>query len=301
MQESPTLPATGSTDISADQHGRLRVSVVRFLQRKPLGALGGVILVITVVWAVFAPVIAPYGYNETALSDRLDGPSASHILGTDELGRDLFSRVTYGARVSIMIAFLAVIGAMLLALLTGGLLGYIGGWYDLLFLRIVDSFLALPTLVVAVVLVALFGQGVLNLVIVLGFARGIQLSRVVRASVLDVKHQDYVEAARSVGAGGLRIMLKHILPNIMPVMIVLGTTAIGGIVLAEAALSFLGYGVPPPQPTWGAMLTGSAVQYMTDNPWMMIWPGLALALTVYSANMFGDALRDVLDPRLRGS
>ena len=301
MQESPTLPAIGSTDISADQHGRLRVSVVRFLQRKPLGALGGVILVITVVWAVFAPVIAPYGYNETALSDRLDGPSASHILGTDELGRDLFSRVTYGARVSIMIAFLAVIGAMLLALLTGGLLGYIGGWYDLLFLRIVDSFLALPTLVVAVVLVALFGQGVLNLVIVLGFARGIQLSRVVRASVLDVKHQDYVEAARSVGAGGLRIMLKHILPNIMPVMIVLGTTAIGGIVLAEAALSFLGYGVPPPQPTWGAMLTGSAVQYMTDNPWMMIWPGLALALTVYSANMFGDALRDVLDPRLRGS
>ena len=301
MQESPTLPAIGSTDISADQHGRLRVSVVRFLQRKPLGALGGVILVITVVWAVFAPVIAPYGYNETALSDRLDGPSASHILGTDELGRDLFSRVTYGARVSIMIAFLAVIGAMLLALLTGGLLGYIGGWYDLLFLRIVDSFLALPTLVVAVVLVALFGQGVLNLVIVLGFARGIQLSRVVRAAVLDVKHQDYVEAARSVGAGGLRIMLKHILPNIMPVMIVLGTTAIGGIVLAEAALSFLGYGVPPPQPTWGAMLTGSAVQYMTDNPWMMIWPGLALALTVYSANMFGDALRDVLDPRLRGS
>ena len=283
------------------ERSRLRAGLVRFVSRKPLGAFGGVVLTVIALWAAFAPAVAPYGFNETNLRDRLDGPSISHVWGTDELGRDLFSRVTYGARVSVSIALLAVAGAILLALVAGGVTGYFGGWYDLAFLRVVDAWMALPTLVIAVILVGLFGQSIINLILVLGLARGIQLSRVVRASVLDVKHQDYVLAARATGAGEMRMMLRHVLPNIMPVLIVLATTAIGGIVLAEAALSFLGYGVPPPQPTWGGMLTGSAVQYMVDNSWMVFWPGLALALTVYSANMFGDALRDVLDPRLRGS
>jgi peptide/nickel transport system permease protein len=166
---------------------------------------------------------------------------------------------------------------------------------------VIDAWLALPGLVIAVLLVSLFGQSMLNIIVVLGLSGGIQQSRVVRSAVLEIKHRPYLEAARSMGADDIRLMLRHILPNIMPILIVLATTALGGFVLAEAGLSFLGYGVPPPQPTWGGMLTGSAVQNMVANPWIVFWPGAVLAATVYSANMFGDALRDILDPRLRGS
>jgi len=273
----------------------------RFVRQKPLGALGATVLLLAVVWAVFAPTIAPYGFNETALAARLEGPSTAHFFGTDELGRDLFSRVTYGAQVSITISIVGVTAATLIALFVGGLSGFIGGWYDLLFLRVIDAWLALPGLVIAVLLVSLFGQSMLNIIVVLGLSGGIQQSRVVRSAVLEIKHRPYLEAARSMGADDIRLMLRHILPNIMPILIVLATTALGGFVLAEAGLSFLGYGVPPPQPTWGGMLTGSAVQNMVANPWIVFWPGAVLAATVYSANMFGDALRDILDPRLRGS
>ena len=280
---------------------RPRSGLSGFVRRKPLGAIGGVFLTLAVFWAAFAPAIAPYDYNVTSLASRLEGPSTEHLFGTDELGRDLFSRVTYGARVSITIAASAVVAATLVSLLIGGLTGYFGGWYDLIFLRVIDAWLALPGLVIAVLLISLFGQSVTTIVVVLGLGGGIQQSRVVRAAVLEIRGRPYVESARAVGASEMRMMLRHILPNIMPILIVLATTALGGFVLAEAGLSFLGYGVPPPRPTWGGMLTGSATQNMINNPWIVVWPGLALAMTVYSANMFGDALRDVLDPRLRGS
>lgn len=275
--------------------------VWRFVKRKPLGAFGAIILSVAAFTALFAPFIAPYGFNITALGERLAGPVPGHWLGTDELGRDLLSRIIYGARVSITISFFAVLLASILSLTLGGTTGYFGGSYDLFFLRFVDAWLALPGLVTAIILVGLFGQSVTMLALVIGLTGGVQQSRVVRSAVLDVKHRPYVEAARSLGASELRLMLRHILPNIMPILIVLSTTALGGYILAEAGLSFLGYGVPPPTPTWGGMLAGSAVQYMVSNPSMVIFPGLVLALTVYSANMFGDALRDVLDPRLRGS
>ena len=275
--------------------------ILRFIRRKPLGAFGATILIIAALTAIFAPFVAPYGFNITSLGARLVGPQADHLLGTDELGRDLLSRIIYGARVSITISFGAVVLATILSLLIGGTTGYFGGTYDTFFQRFVDAWLALPGLVTAIILVGLFGQSVFWLMIVIGLTGGVQQSRVVRSAVLDVKHRPYVEAARSLGATETRLMLRHILPNIMPILIVLASTALGGYILAEAGLSFLGYGVPPPTPTWGGMLAGSATQYMVSNPSMVIFPGLVLALTVYSANMFGDALRDILDPRLRGT
>lgn len=276
-------------------------TVLRFARRKPLAAFGATILTLAALMALFAPYIAPYGFNITSLGDRLIGPSPGHWLGTDELGRDLMSRLIYGARVSITISLGAVFIASMLSLLIGGTTGYFGGAYDTLFQRVVDAWLALPGLVTAIILVGLFGQSVFWLMIVIGMTGGVQQSRVVRSAVLDVKHRPYVEAARSLGATEIRLMLRHILPNIMPILIVLSSTALGGYILTEAGLSFLGYGVPPPTPTWGGMLAGSAVQYMVNNPSMVIFPGVVLALTVYSANMFGDGLRDVLDPRLRGT
>ncbi len=278
-----------------------RGEVLRFVRRKPLGALGAVLLAMAMLWAAFAPQIAPYEFNATDLASRLEGPTIEHLFGTDELGRDLFSRVTYGARISVTIAVVGVVVATLISLVIGGITAYVGGRFDLFFLRVIDAWLALPGLVIAVLLVSLFGQSMLNIIVVLGVSGGIQQSRVVRSSVLQIQNRPFVDAARSLGATDARLLLRHILPNIMPVLIVLATTALGGFVLAEAGLSFLGYGVPPPQPTWGGMLTGSAVQNMVANPWIVIWPGAVLAATVYSANMFGDALRDVLDPRLRGS
>lgn len=275
--------------------------ILRFMRRKPLAAFGAIVLIVAALTALFAPFIAPYGFNITSLGDRLVGPSPGHWLGTDELGRDLLSRIIYGAQVSITISLGAVVIASVLSLLIGGTTGYFGGTYDTLFQRVVDAWLALPGLVVAIILVGLFSQSVLSLLIVIGVGGGVQQSRVVRSAVLDVKHRPYVEAARSLGATEIRLMLRHILPNIMPILIVLSSTGLGGYILAEAGLSFLGYGVPPPTPTWGGMLAGSAVQYMVSNPSMVIFPGLVLALTVYSANMFGDGLRDVLDPRLRGT
>ena len=298
--------ATNPAIPTDDGFGEVRLKpqgnpILRFARRKPIGAFGAIILTAAAFTALFAPLLAPYGFNITALGDRLLGPTPGHWLGTDELGRDLMSRLIYGARVSITISLGAVVIASSISLTLGGTTGYFGGTYDLIFLRFVDAWLALPGLVTAIILVGMFGQSVTMLMLVIGLTGGVQQSRVVRAAVLDIKHRPYVEAAKSLGATELRMMLRHILPNIMPILIVLSTTALGGYILAEAGLSFLGYGVPPPTPTWGGMLAGSAVQYMVNNPSMVIFPGLVLALTVYSANMFGDALRDVLDPRLRGS
>lgn len=275
--------------------------ISRFVRRKPLGALGGLFLFLAVFWAVFAPQIAPYAHDEISLGARLEGPSPAHLFGTDELGRDLFSRITFGAQVSITVAFSSVILSTTISLIVGGLTAFFGRLYDLLLLRVVDAWMALPGLIITVLLVSLFGQSMLNIIAVLGLSGGIHQCRIVRSAVLQIKDRPYVEAARSIGADDMRLMTRHILPNIMPILIVIGTVALGGFMLAEAGLSFLGYGVPPPRPTWGGMLSGSAIQYMLVNPWMVVWPGVVLAATVYSGNMFGDALRDVLDPRLRGS
>jgi peptide/nickel transport system permease protein len=271
-----------------------------FVKRKPLGALGGLIVLVLLVMALFAPWIAPYKYDETIAGARMKAPGAQFWMGTDNLGRDVFSRVVYGASVSVTVGFGAVLLANLLAGLVGITSGYFGGAYDICVQRVVDAWQSFPFLVVILSMMAVLGPGMLNLVLALGVLGAAAGSRVIRGSTISVMQNTYVEAARALGAGHLRIMLRYLLPNVAATIIILATIGLGAAILAESALSFLGFGVPPPYPSWGAMLSGSGRSFMYRAPWMAIWPGAAISLAVFGFNMLGDALRDVLDPRLRG-
>ena len=272
----------------------------RFARRKPLGAIGAIIVVALLVMAVFAERIAPYGYDETIRGARMQSPSMTYWLGTDNLSRDIWSRIVYGARVSITVGFATVGLAVLLATTVGVSSGYFGGAYDLIVQRIVDAWLSFPYLVIVLSVMAVLGPGLFNVVISLAIIIAAVNSRVIRSATIAIAHGTYVEAARAVGCGHARIILRHILPNVAATIIILATIGLGTAILAESALSFLGFGVPPPYPAWGAMLSGSGRTYMFRAPWMAIWPGVAISLAVFGFNMLGDALRDVLDPRLRG-
>lgn len=272
-----------------------------FARRKPLGAFGGIIVMVLLVMAAFAPWIAPYHYDESVLKARLRPPGGEFWLGTDNLGRDLFSRIVYGARVSAIVGFAAVLLAISLATLVGVTSAYFGGKYDIAVQRVVDAWQSFPYLVIILSFLAVLGPGVLNLIVAIGVLAASAASRVIRGATLAVMNNTYVEAARATGCDHGRIIVRHILPNVMATIIVLATILLGGVILAESALSFLGYGVPPPFPSWGAMLSGSGRSYMLQAPWMAIWPGAAISLAVFGFNMLGDALRDVLDPRLRGT
>ena len=272
----------------------------RFARRKPLGALGGAIVVAMLVMAVFAERIAPYNYDETIRGARMKAPSAAHWLGTDNLSRDMWSRVVYGARVSVTVGFATIGLAVLAATAVGVSSGYFGGTYDLVVQRFVDAWLSFPYLVIILSLMAVLGPGLFNVVLSLAVLIAATNSRVIRGATIAVAHSTYVEAARALGCGHARIILRHILPNVMATVIILATIGLGAAILAESALSFLGFGVPPPYPSWGAMLSGSGRTYMFRAPWMAVWPGVAISLAVFGFNMLGDALRDVLDPRLRG-
>ena len=272
----------------------------KFARRKPLGAIGAIIVVALLVMAVFAERIAPYGYDETIRGARMQSPSMTYWLGTDNLSRDIWSRIVYGARVSITVGFATVGLAVLLATTVGVSSGYFGGAYDLIVQRIVDAWLSFPYLVIVLSVMAVLGPGLFNVVISLAIIIAAVNSRVIRSATIAIAHGTYVEAARAVGCGHVRIILRHILPNVAATIIILATIGLGTAILAESALSFLGFGVPPPYPAWGAMLSGSGRTYMFRAPWMAIWPGVAISLAVFGFNMLGDALRDVLDPRLRG-
>jgi peptide/nickel transport system permease protein len=272
----------------------------RFVRRKPLGALGAVIVVAMLVMAAFAERIAPYGYDDTIRGARMKPPSAAHWLGTDNLSRDMWSRIVYGARVSITVGFATIGLAVFLATAIGVSSGYFGGAYDLVVQRVVDAWLSFPYLVIVISVMAVLGPGLLNVVLSLAVIIAAVNSRVVRGATIAVAQSTYVEAARAVGCGHTRIIVRHVLPNITATVIILATIGLGAAILAESALSFLGFGVPPPYPAWGAMLSGSGRTYMFRAPWMAIWPGVAISLAVFGFNMLGDALRDVLDPRLRG-
>jgi peptide/nickel transport system permease protein len=254
-----------------------------------------------VLLAVGANVIAPFDYDAADIFSRLKPSSATHWLGTDNLGRDLLSRVIYGARVSMEVGFGAVVLGLLGALGVGLLSGYFGGRIDILVQRVVDAFMCFPLLLVALTIMALVGPGLGNVIGTLGLVLAVRDSRVIRAAVLTVKQNLYVEAARALGVGHPGTLWRHILPNIVAPLIILATVNLGGVILVEAALSFLGFGVPPPRPSWGGMLSGAGLMHMLRAPWLAFWPGVALSLAVFGANMLGDALRDVLDPRLRGS
>ena len=276
-------------------------ALARAARRKPLGTFGAVIVLVLLVMAVFAERIAPHAYDETIRGARMKPPSAAYWLGTDNLGRDIWSRIVYGARVSVMVGFATVLLGIVVATVVGVSTGYLGGVYDLCVQRIVDAWMSFPYLVIILSVMAVLGPGLLNVVLSLALIIAATSSRVIRGATLSVAQQPYVEAAYAAGCPHRRVIVRHILPNVMPTIIVLATINLGGVILAESALSFLGFGVPPPFPSWGAMLSGSGRTYMFRAPWMAIWPGVAISLAVFAFNMLGDALRDVLDPRLRGS
>lgn len=274
----------------------------RMVREKPLGTWGGAFLVLVfVVVALGAPWIAPYDPNVQQADALFAPPSLAHPFGGDNNGRDVFSRVIYGARISLLVGITAVALGTTAATIIGMVSGFMGGWVDMVMQRIVDSFIAFPGLVLLLLYVAVFGPGLRNTILAIALFLVFAPSRVIRATTLGLKNQVYVEAARTLGASDARILYRHILPNLVPVVIVIATIGIGGAILTEASLSFLGLGIPPPSVSWGYMLGGAGARAsFLKAPWVAIFPGLALSLTVYAFNMFGDALRDVLDPRLRG-
>jgi len=273
---------------------------VRLVREKPLGLLGAGIVFGMLGVAVFADVLAPYGYAQTSLLHRFQGSSLEHWMGTDQLGRDLLSRVLYGTRVSLSGSLGAAALGTLLATLIGVTSAFFAGRYDLGGQGVVYAWEAFPGLLLLLTIMSLLGPGLFNITVVLGFSFGIQNSRIVRGAALSVKENAYIEAAQAFGGNNLRIMLLHMLPNVAAIIIVVATIGLGNLILIEASLSFLGFGVPPPHPTWGGMLSLQGLSYMYQAPWLAIWPGVALSAAVFGFNMFGDALRDLLDPRLRG-
>ena len=273
---------------------------IRLVKEKPLGTVGAVITLLLLLVAIFGNYLAPYGMNETSMPDRLLASSAQYWLGTDNLGRDILSRVIFGARVSVVVGLTASLLATAISLIIGVVSGYIGGKFDLIVQRFVDAWMCLPSLIVLIVVISSIGAGLWSIIIVLGIMWGITGSRIIRGAVIGIKENVYIQAAEAIGCSTPRMLTRHILPNIMAPTIILFSTRVPSMIMAEASLSFLGFGIPPPFPSWGGMLSGSGRAYMLEAPWMVVWPGLALATVVYGINMFGDAVRDILDPRLRG-
>ncbi|MCY1219131.1 Glutathione transport system permease protein GsiD [compost metagenome] len=300
---SATLPAPlpGALPRSARQRQPRFALLRRLFRDKPLGAAGAVICAVFLFCGVFADLLAPYGMNEINMMARLQPPSWAHPFGTDNLGRDMFSRCLYGARLSVVIGLSAATLATAISLLLGILTGYLGGKFDLFVQRMVDAWMSFPDLVILIVVVSVLGPGSWQIVCTLGLLLGIGGSRIVRSAVVSVRENMYVHAAQSMGASTGRILLRHILPNVLPPVIVLFTTRVGTAILAESGLSFLGLGVPPPAPTWGGMLSGDGRTFMFQGPWLALAPGACLTIVVYAINVYGDALRDLLDPRMRGS
>lgn len=269
------------------------------LWKQPLTVAGLVLLGVFVGMAILAPWLASSDPASIHLASRLQPPSLNHWFGTDELGRDIFSRVVYGARISIMVATSVVSTTLLLGLLLGGVAGYYGGWVDTVVnVLLMNTFLALPGLLLAIAFVAFLGPGIGNLILALSITGWVGYARLVRAQVLAVREREYIEASRALGANDLRIFLHHILPNIIQPVLVQAAIGMAGTILAEATLSFLGLGVPPPAPSWGAMLNDARF-HLFDAPYMVVFPGLAIMLCVMAFNFVGDGLRDGLDPRTR--
>jgi peptide/nickel transport system permease protein len=299
-QAEPTVGVLAAPPVRSPLLG-WAVWLRRFCREKPLGAFGGFIVLALVVVAAFAPLIAPYGYAEQVLADRLQGPSRDHLLGTDNLGRDILSRVIYGARVSVVVGF----GGMLIGTVVATALGltsaYAGGAFDKFFQRFIDVWQSFPGLILLIALVQVIGQGQIQIMLALGILGTAGPSRVVAGAVLVVKANPYMESGKTIGAGHLRLIRSYVLPNILPIIIIGASLRVGGIILAESSLSFLGFGVAPPFPSWGQMLSYAGRNWMVHRPEIAFFPGLAITLAVFGFNVFGDALRDVLDPRLRGS
>ena len=281
-----------------------RSRVVDFLSRlvreQPLGTVGGIIVLLLLFCGIFADVLAPYGMNEIHLTDRYAPPSWKYLLGADQLGRDILSRIIYGARISVIIGLSATSINLVVALLIGATSGFFGGKLDMVVQRFVDAWMAFPGLLILITVMSLVGQGQLQIILVLGIAGGISGSRIARSAVIRIKENMYVQAAQAIGVGTGRTIFRHVLPNIMAPMIVIFTVTIGDVIIAEASLTFLGLGLPPDVASWGGMLSWEGRRYMERVPALALWPGLCLFTVVWGTNMFGDAMRDLLDPSLKG-
>ncbi len=295
---------TQDATISEPSFETIRVSESRrffkvFLKRG-LVVFGMIILVLFLVVALFGPLIAPHDPNDQNLREILEKPSAKHVLGTDFMGRDTASRLIYGARMSLMVGVVALGIASIIGIITGMLAGYFGGWVNAVIMRIVDALMSFPMILLALLLAGLLGGGLRNVMIALGIALIPGYARLMCGQVMAIRENDYVMAGKSMGAGNWRLMLRHVLPNAFPPLIVLITIQIGAAILAEAGLSYLGIGISPPTASWGAMVN-DGFDYLLTNPLLSFVPGLAIMLVVFAFNMVGDGLRDALDPRLRGT
>jgi peptide/nickel transport system permease protein len=268
-------------------------------RRYPLGAIGAVIVLTFVLTAVFANFIAPFDPTSTDAKASLARPGSTFWLGADFMGRDMFSRIVYGARISLAVGMGATLMGGLLGVSIGLMSGYLGGAFDLLTQRLLDVMQSLPLLVMALVMAAALGPSLENTIIAIAIPLVPSVARVVRSSTLSLREQPFVEAARAVGMGEARIAVRHVLPNTLAPLIVLATAQLGSAILTEASLSFLGLGIPEPYPSWGRMLSESAAEYVRTAPWLVIFPGVAISLTVFGTNLLGDAMRDILDPRQR--
>ena len=272
----------------------------RLVKEKPLSIIAGVVILLLILVAIFADVLAPYPHDEVNIVDRMQAPSGRYLLGTDQLGRDLLSRLIFGAQISLTVGLAATAVNVVVAVLIGGPSGFFGGRLDLAAQRFVDAWMAFPGLLLLLTIMSLVGRGVPQIIVVLGVTGGIGGSRVIRGAVIGVKENVYFQAAEAIGSTKWRILIRHVLPNIAAPVIIIFTINVGGVIISEAALSFLGFGLPISVPSWGGMLSREGREFMEVAPRLALWPGLCLTIVVYCLNMFGDAVRDLLDPRLRG-
>jgi peptide/nickel transport system permease protein len=296
------LTADMAAGLLPERRGVARIwhSISLFIRKKPLGAIGAVILFSFIFVAIFAPWLATHDPDLNNYRARVKPPSAEHWFGTDNFGRDIYSRVVYGARISMYVGILATLIGTSIGALTGLLSGFLGGKVDQLVQRVADVMFTIPGLVLAMAIVTMLGPSMLNVIIAIAIPRIPDTNRVIRSAVLSVKESLYVDAAHAIGCANWRIMLFHILPNVTAPYIVIASAGLGGAILVEASLSFLGLGVPPPAPSWGRMLSLEGMRFFETAAWMAIFPGVFISAAVFGANLFGDALRDVLDPKLRG-
>jgi peptide/nickel transport system permease protein len=296
------LTAEMLTGLRPEKHGSARAwaALSMFIRKKPLGAVGAFLLFSFIFVAIFAPWLASHDPDLNDYRARVKPPSAEHWFGTDNFGRDIYSRVVYGTRISMYVGILATLIGTSIGALTGLLSGFLGGRVDQIIQRFADVMFTIPGLVLAMAIVTMLGPSLLNVIIAISIPRIPDTNRVIRSAVLSVKESLYVDAAHAIGCANWRIMLQHILPNVTAPYIVIASAGISGAILVESSLSFLGLGVPPPAPSWGRMLSTEGMRFFETAIWMAIFPGFFISAAVFGANLFGDALRDVLDPKLRG-
>ena len=296
-----TSPAHTATESEPRRHSAVASFFIRLVKEKPLGTASGIVVLLLILVAIFGGQFSPYPYNEIHLIDRLQGPSSQYLLGTDQAGRDLLSRLIFGARISVLVGLTVTTISIVISTLIGGVSGFVGGRFDLVVQRFVDAWMAFPGLLLLLTMIAVFGKGLLQIILVMGISGGIGGARVIRGAVIGIKENVYFQVAEAVGSPRWRSLLRHVVPNITPVIIISFSTSIGGAIMALASLGFLGFGLPPNIPDWGGMLSRDGRKYMELAPRLALWPGLCLTVTIYCLNMFGDAVRDLLDPRLRGA